>query len=116
MLLIIDVAASELSYAFSVGSETGEWVLDETPRAMCCKVIVYHTVHFTRHCDYNISYCNATSPTPVVYASPLPPPLAKQIGQAWTVSFQIPRIINKFKKYYTFCTCSQANFVCQLWE
>lgn len=66
-----------------VGSQTGRWVLDETPRAMCCKVKVYHTANFTR-CDYALRYCNTTSGT-VVYGSPLPASLADQI-RSWTVS------------------------------
>lgn len=63
-------------------SQTGRWVLDETPRALCCKVEVYHTANFTR-CDYALHFCNPKSGAVVVYGSPLPTSLAAQI-QHWT--------------------------------
>jgi hypothetical protein len=87
------------------GSETGQWVLDETPRAMCCKVKVYHTPNFTK-CDYALRYCNASST--VVYGSPLPASVAAQI-QSWTVSFQYHQLVRIHNTLFCF---RNANFVC----
>uniref|UniRef100_A0A7I4BJF8 Uncharacterized protein n=1 Tax=Physcomitrium patens TaxID=3218 RepID=A0A7I4BJF8_PHYPA len=77
-------AATVVSFArglaFSVSGKTGQSILDETPRAACCKVKVYHTANFTR-CNYALSYCNSSET--MVYGEPLPPSLAAQI-QPWT--------------------------------